>query len=215
MDGDTAPLAELSALARDFQATLLVDEAHALGVLGPNGRGLCQQAGVIPDVLVGTLGKAFGSFGGFVAGSTLLRTYLLNRSRSFVFTTAVPPPVAAAALAGVQLALSEEGQRRRARLLLSVEALTAVIRDLPLSQRLAAPGPIAPPMAAPILPIILGPDSAAVAASAKLDALGLFVPAIRPPTVPDGTSRLRVTLSAAHEDADVARLTAGLRVALA
>ena len=97
MDGDIAPLADLSILARKHGASLIVDEAHALGVQGPGGRGLCREAGVIPSVLIGTLGKAFGAAGGFAAGSAILRRYLVNRSRTFIYTTAIPPPVATSA----------------------------------------------------------------------------------------------------------------------
>ncbi len=113
MDGDVAPLAELADLARKHDAALIVDEAHAIGVLGPGGRGLCHDAGVRPDVLIGTLGKAFGAAGGFAAGSATLRRYLVNRSRTFIFTTAQPPPVAAAALAALHIISGDEGQARR------------------------------------------------------------------------------------------------------
>ncbi len=192
MDGDVAPLAELKALARKHGAALVVDEAHALGVLGPGGRGLCHEAGVTPDVLIGTLGKAFGAAGGFAAGSATLRKYLLNRSRSFIFTTAPPPSVAAAALAALQIIRGDEGQARR-------EALAD--RVLQLRSRLPSKSSALP--CSPILPIILGPDRAAVAASRALRANGFFVQPIRPPTVPEGTARLRVTLSASHRPEDV------------
>jgi 8-amino-7-oxononanoate synthase len=207
MDGDRAPLAALAAHASAFGATFIVDEAHALGVLGPAGRGLCQEAGVVPDVLVGTLGKAFGSFGGFVAGPELLRRYLVNRSRTFIFTTAPPPPVAAAALAGVTLSLSTEGNRRRALLARHAGRLHGILSQLLFTTALPPPGPI--------LPIPLGADHRAVRASLALLSRGLFVPAIRPPTVPEGTARLRVTLSAAHEPEDVDQLAEALRTILA
>ncbi len=207
MDGDPAPLSDLAAIASEQDAALIVDEAHALGVLGPDGRGLCQQAGIVPDVLVGTLGKAFGAFGGFVAGADVLRRYLINRSRTFIYTTALPAPVAAAATAGVSLALSEEGQRRRAALAARIQSLRASLARLPL------PHPL-PDQAGPILPIILGPDRAALALSQSLANRGFLLPAVRPPTVPEGTARLRITLSAAHTEADVDDLAAALRGAL-
>lgn len=192
MDGDVAPLAELATLAGKHGAALLVDEAHALGVLGPGGRGLCHEAGVRPDILVGTLGKAFGAAGGFAAGSATLRKYLVNRSRTFIFTTAPPPPLAAAALAALHIIRGDEGQARRNAL---------VDRVLQLRIRLASKAPLLP--RSPILPIILGMDRAAVDASRALRANGFFVQPIRPPTVPEGTARLRVTLSASHRPKDI------------
>jgi 8-amino-7-oxononanoate synthase len=197
MDGDLAPLPDLAQAARDHDAALLVDEAHALGVLGPGGTGLCRANGVTPDVLVGTLGKALGSHGGFVAGTPELRAILLNRARTFIFTTASPAPVAAAAGAALDLARGPEGQARR-------RALQDRIRQLRTALQLSGDG-------GPIVPLILGPDRAALEASARLRERGLFVQAIRPPTVPEGTARLRVTLSAAHTPADLQALIAALR----
>ncbi len=207
MDGDRAPLPDLAQLASEHDAVLIVDEAHALGVLGPSGRGLCVDAGVVPDVLVGTLGKAFGAFGGFVAGAEVLRRHLINRSRTFIYTTALPPPVAAAACAGVTLALSREGHHRRALLAERIGTLRASLARLPL------PYPL-PDHEGPILPIVVGSDTAALSLSQRLGERGLFVPAVRPPTVPEGTARLRVTLSAAHTEADVEALVDGLARAL-
>ncbi len=207
MDGDRAPLSDLAAVTSEHDATLIVDEAHALGVLGPGGRGLCQQAGVVPDVLVGTLGKAFGAFGGFVAGAEILRRHLINRSRTFIYTTALPAPVAAAAAAGIAVALSAEGQHRRAALASRIQLLRASLARLPL------PSPLTD-QDGPILPLILGADHAALALSQRLAQRGFFVPAVRPPTVPEGTARLRITLSAAHTEADVADLADALRAAL-
>ena len=214
MDGDRAPLGALAAHARSQAATLIVDEAHALGVLGPRGRGLCQQAGIVPDVLVGTLGKAFGSFGGFIAGSVVLREYLVNRARTFIYTTAPPPPSVAAALAGVHLALSPEGDRRREQLTSNLArlhiALAALSRPLVPSETQAFDdGPN------PIVPIPLGSDKRAVEVGAALLARGVFARAIRPPTVPEGTARLRVTLSAGHSPADVDHLSSALQAILA
>lgn len=207
MDGDRAPLPDLAAIASENDATLVVDEAHALGVLGPDGRGLCQQAGIVPDVLIGTLGKAFGSFGGFVAGAEVLRRHLINRSRTFIYTTALPAPVAAAATAAVSLALSQEGARRRAALTARTRSLRAALARLPL------PYPVRD-HDGPILPVILGPDQTALALSQSLAQQGFFLPAVRPPTVAEGTARLRITLSAAHTEADVDDLAEALRSAL-
>jgi 8-amino-7-oxononanoate synthase len=197
MDGDVAPLAELARAARDHDAALVVDEAHALGVMGPAGTGLCRASDVTPDVLVGTLGKALASHGGFVAGTRDLRAILLNRARTFIFTTASPAPVAAAAAAALEIARGPEGSARRA-------ALADRIRSLRAALRIPSEG-------GPIVPLVLGPDRAALEASARLRDLGLFVQAIRPPTVPEGTARLRITLSAAHTPADVDALIAALR----
>jgi 8-amino-7-oxononanoate synthase len=197
MDGDVAPLAELARAARDYDAALVVDEAHALGVMGPAGTGLCRASDVTPDVLVGTLGKALASHGGFAAGTRDLRAILLNRARTFIFTTASPAPVAAAAAAALEIARGPEGSARRA-------ALDDRIRSLRAALRMPSEG-------GPIVPLVLGPDRAALEASARLRDLGLFVQAIRPPTVPEGTARLRITLSAAHTPADVDALIAALR----
>ena len=201
MDGDVAPLSELAEAAETTQAVLIVDEAHALGVAGPEGRGLCAAAGIVPDVLVGTLGKAFGAAGGFAAGAPAFRDLLVNRARTFVFTTALPPPVAAAARAALKLITAPEGTRRRAAL---------DTNRLLLGNRLAAAGLVPGPAPGPILPVVLGSETRALGASAALAARGFFVPAIRPPTVPAGTSRLRVTLSSAHTPEDVADLAEAL-----
>jgi 8-amino-7-oxononanoate synthase len=199
MDGDIAPLADLAALAAKHGAALVVDEAHAIGALGPGGRGLCHQAGVAPDILVGTLGKAFGTAGGFAAGSGTLRKYLVNRSRTFMFSTAPPPPVAAAALAALKIIRGDEGRVRRAALAKRVIQLRGLLSQEPGR----APR-------SPIFPIILGTDRAAVDASRVLRTRGFFVQPIRPPTVPDGSARLRITLSANHRHGDVDSLAQAL-----
>jgi 8-amino-7-oxononanoate synthase len=207
MDGDDAPLAELAALAESHDAILVVDEAHALGTTGPGGRGLAAAAGIQPDVLIGTLGKAFGSAGGFVAGAEELRAFLVNRARSFIFATAPPPPVAAAAAAALRLAAAGEGDRRRERL--------AANRTLLLELLGPAVAPADRSFVSPILPIVLGSDARALAASARLREEGLFVPAIRPPTVPEGTARLRITFSSEHTPAEIDTLGQALRRILA
>jgi 7-keto-8-aminopelargonate synthetase-like enzyme len=209
MDGDAAPLAALAELAAARDAILVVDEAHALGTTGPAGRGLSAAAGVQPDVLVGTLGKAFGAAGGFVAGSRALRAYLVNRARSFIFATAPPPPVAAAASAGVRLAASAEGDRRRERLAANRSLLLDLLASTSVGTGLG--GAAAPAFTSPILPIVLGPDALALAAARRLRDLGLFVPAIRPPTVPEGTARLRITFSSEHTTDEVETLGRALQ----
>jgi 8-amino-7-oxononanoate synthase len=208
MDGDRAPLAELAALASQHQAILVVDEAHAAGALGPGGSGLCRAAGLVPDVLVGTLGKAFGCFGGFVAGSQTLRSFLVNRARTFIYTTAPPPMLAAAALAAVRLASGPEGDARRLRLADNIARLHTLLAALPSSIH-SARG-----QAGPIFPILLGSDRRALAVAGLLLDHGLFVPAIRPPTVPEGTARLRVTVSADHHPAQIEQLAMALAQAL-
>src|SRR6185503_10992579 len=195
MDGDVTPLAELAQAADATDAIFIVDEAHALGTLGPDGRGLCAAAGIAPDVLIGTLGKALGAAGGFAAGVPKLRDLLVNRARTFIFTTALPPPVAAAAHAALELCAGPEGARRRAALDGHRQAL---------GSRLASAGLVAGPAPGPIFPVLLGSEARALAVSAALAARGFFVQAIRPPTVPAGTARLRVTLSAAHTPDEVA-----------
>lgn len=198
MDGDISALPDLAALARANDAALVVDEAHAIGSLGPQGAGMCAHFGVTPDVLVGTLGKAIGASGAFVAGPVALRSYLVNSARSFLFTTAVPPPVAAAALAAVDIIASREGDLLRR----SLRENSAQLR--------AALGLPQHALAAPIVPLILGDDETAVLASTHLRARGFLVPAIRPPTVREGTARLRITLSAQHTPEQVAALAASL-----
>ena len=206
MDGDAAPLAALAELAAVHDAILIVDEAHALGVLGPSGRGLCAQAGIDADVIVGTLGKAFGSAGGFVTGSAQLRDYLINRARTFIFTTAAPPPVAAAARAGVRLAAGPDGDARRARLAANRGRLLRSIG--PKLNLVDRPG-------GPIVPIVLGADARALAVAGRLRERGILIPAIRPPTVPEGTARLRLTLSSEHTDEEINAVATALTAALA
>jgi 8-amino-7-oxononanoate synthase len=193
MDGDLAPLAGLCDLAEAHGAFVMVDEAHATGVIGPGGRGLCAALGVEGRVAVqmGTLGKAIGVFGAYVAGSQPLCDFLRNRARSFVFTTALPPAVAAAASLALGLAADD---RRRVRL----RAVAGRLR-----QGLEALGWEVRPGDSPILPVLIGDPGATVAASGALLEAGVFARGIRPPTVPAGTGRLRVTVTAAHTDAQI------------
>ena len=202
MDGDVAPLRQLAAVCRAHAAWLFVDDAHGLGVLGATGRGSVEAAGLGTDdvpVLMGTLGKAFGTFGAFVAGDDDLIETLLQRARTYVYTTALPPAVAAATRAALHVMQDEPW--RREKVLGHVARFRAGASSLGL--RLLE-------SATPIQPIVLGSEAPAVAASEALRAQGFWIPAIRPPTVPAGSSRLRITFSAAHEAADVERLLEAL-----
>jgi len=202
MDGHLAPLPSLAAACRRHGALLAVDDAHGLGVLGATGAGSLEHFGVAArdvPVLVGTLGKAFGSFGAFVAGEAGLIELLVQRARTYIYTTALPAAVAAATRSA--LAVSRAETWRRARVL----ALAGRFRSLAVEAGL----PLADSMT-PIQPVVLGGADAAVEASRRLLERGFYVAAIRPPTVPAGGSRLRVALSAAHRDADVDGLVAAL-----
>ena len=202
MDGDLAPLPQLAQAARASRAWLVVDDAHGLGVIGANGGGTLEHfgldAGAAP-VLVGTLGKAFGSFGAFVAGDAALVEFLIQKARSYIYTTALPQPVAAATRAALVLVRGEGWRRER------VRELTARFR----SRALKAGVPLADSLT-PIQPVLLGTAAAALGAQAHLAAAGFLVIAIRPPTVPAGSARLRVTLSAAHTEAQVDALVDAL-----
>jgi 8-amino-7-oxononanoate synthase len=202
MDGDVAPLAGLAAACRAHDAWLFVDDAHGFGVLGPTGRGSVEAAGLTADdvpILMATLGKAPGTFGAFVAGSSELIEVLLQQARTYMFTTALPPAVAAATRAALRVMQDEPWRRTR------VLEHVAYFR-----KEVAGFGLALLESATPIQPVILGSEAVAVAASDALRARGLWVPAIRPPTVPAGRSRLRVTFSAAHSRDDVDRLLEAL-----
>jgi len=202
MDGDVAPLSALHALAQEHAAWLLADDAHGMGVLGPNGRGSFEQAGIKPGrkaILMGTLGKAIGTFGAFVAGDADLIEFLIQRARTYTYTTALPPAVAEATRASLRVVRAEPW--RRAHLVSLVARFRAGAAQLGLTLA---------PSDTPIQPLIIGDAAAAVSAAATLRAAGILVPAIRPPTVPRGAARLRITVSAAHEAADVDRLLSAL-----
>ncbi|MBP8813963.1 MAG: 8-amino-7-oxononanoate synthase [Laribacter sp.] len=202
MDGDEAPLAALLALAERFDAWLYVDDAHGFGVLGPQGRGTLAAHGVAPHprlVQLATFGKAAGLAGAAVAADALVIDWLVNTARTAIFTTAMPPALAHALTA--MLALVEPADAARDRLAGHVATLRAGC---------AAAGLQLLPSRTAIQPILIGSDADAVAASLALREAGLWVPAIRPPTVPPGTARLRVSLSAAHTETDVAQLAAQL-----
>ena len=205
MDGDLADLPALVELKHRYGALLVVDEAHATGVLGEHGRGAAELLGVEAgiDVTVGTLSKALGGIGGFIAGPAEVVELAVNRAGPFIFTTAIPPAACAAAEAALDV-VAAEPQRRR-----TLSDLSAR-----LSSRLAAAGldlgtpssPALRPTPTPIIPVVVGGAKEALALSAALEAEGFLVPAIRPPTVPRGRSRLRISLSAAHKLLDVDRL---------
>ena len=207
MDGDLAPLPALARSCTAHRAWLIVDDAHGLGVVGPSGRGTVEHFGLqtseVP-VLVGTLGKAFGTFGAFIAGSADLIELLVQKARPYIYTTALPQAVAAATRKALAIAQRESWRRER------VLALTARLR--------AAATQLGVTLAAsetPIQPVILGSSEAALRAQDELLERGFWVVAIRPPTVPRGTARLRITLSAAHTEAQVDALSEALAASCA
>ncbi|MET0291319.1 MAG: 8-amino-7-oxononanoate synthase [Steroidobacteraceae bacterium] len=195
MDGDIAPLRTLSQLATHSQSWLVVDDAHGFGVIGREGAGCVAAAGLgVDDVplVVGTLGKAFGVFGAFVAGPRDLIEFVLQRARSYVYTTALPPAVATAARVAVEIAREEEWRRERLQSLIARFREGASILGLPLMESRTA-----------IQPIVLEDSLRCLRASQALRERGYWVAAIRPPTVPQHTARLRVTLSSAHDERDI------------
>jgi 8-amino-7-oxononanoate synthase len=206
MDGDLAPLPELAAAAQAHQAWLVVDDAHGLGVVGATGRGCCEHFGLdaraVP-VLIGTFGKALGTFGAFVAGDDDVIELLIQRARTYIYTTALPPPVAAATRRALRI-VREEPWRRAA-----LQDRIAQFRDGAARRGLAVM-----PSSTPIQPLVLGSETAALTASHRLAEAGYRVTAIRPPTVPAGTARLRITLSAAHTPQQVEGLLAALEAAV-
>ena len=195
MDGDRADLDRLSRIAQDHDAFLIVDEAHATGVLGPRGAGLTAAMERKPDLVMGTFSKALGSFGAYVAGSRTLIDYLLNACSGFVYTTAPPPPVLGAMDAALDLVPGMDAERAH------LAALADRLRD-----GLRAAGWDTGPSSTQIVPLIVGGERETLALSARLEEAGLLATAIRPPTVPDGSSRIRIALSSAHGEEDVAHL---------
>jgi len=200
MDGDLAPLPELQQLARIHDAWLLVDDAHGFGVLGEQGRGVLEHFAVETDlpVMVGTLGKAFGTSGAFVAGSEDLIEFLIQSARTYIYTTAAPAALAEATRESLRRVRSETWRREKLRALIA--RFRAGAQQLGLN--------LAPSMT-PIQPVHVGTAADALRIGEALEQQGLLVPAIRPPTVPEGTARLRVTLSAAHSEQQVDRLLDG------
>jgi 8-amino-7-oxononanoate synthase len=207
MDGDLAPLPQLAHTAREHGAWLVVDDAHGLGVLGTHGGGALEHFGLEQEevpVLMGTLGKAFGSFGAFVAGSAQLIEFLIQQARPYIYTTALPQPVAAASRAALALVRAEGWRRVRLAELIARFRARAQSHGLPLLQS-----------ATPIQPLLAGSAAAALRLQQALAAAGFCVIAIRAPTVPRGRERLRVTLSCAHTDAQVDALCEALADAFA
>ena len=202
MDGDIAPLPGMLDLCEHHDAWLLVDDAHGFGVMGPQGRGSPAHFGLRSPriVYVGTLGKAAGVAGAFVAGAAEVVESVLQRARTYIYTTAAPAMLAAAVETSLELIREDEWRRERLRDLILV--LREGLRE---SERALAPSDT------PIQPLVLGGNSEAVWASTALRERGILVPAIRPPTVPEGTARLRISLSAAHSEDEVLRLAAALR----
>lgn len=204
MDGDIAPINELASMAQQYNAWLMVDDAHGIGVLGKNGAGLLEAEHLdqtqVP-ILMGTLGKALGTAGAFVAGSNDLIEYLIQTARTWIYTTAQPPAIAAATLTSLKLAQTEHWRREHLQQLINQFRNGAQALGLELM-----------PSHTPIQPILIGSSERALSLSHKLEAQGILVTAIRPPTVPANTARLRVTLSAAHTRQDVDYLLEALHI---
>jgi 8-amino-7-oxononanoate synthase len=203
MDGDRAPLGALIGLAEEFGAHLYVDEAHATGVLGPQGRGLTTAHPGRVDMVMGTVGKALGGFGAYVAGSRALIAFLVNRCAGFIYSTALPPSVFGALDAALDLVPAMDTER--ARVQAHAERFRQAARRCNLSTGASD---------TQIVPLLIGGNAETLATQAQLEQQGLLGIAIRPPTVPEGEARLRLSFSAAHRAEDVARLCdalAGLR----
>ena len=202
MDGDIAPLADLASLAAKHHSWLMADDAHGFGILGDSGAGTAELLGLDPQqlpVLMATLGKALGSFGAFVAGSATLIESLIQFARPYIYTTAMPPAVAAATLASLDLLQSEAWRRQRLAEHIAFFRAEAATLGLPLMASQTA-----------IQPLLVGDESLALALSTALEARGVLVSAIRPPTVPVGTARLRITLSASHSRENIEQLLSTL-----
>lgn len=204
MDGDRTDVERLATLADRYRAFVYLDEAHATGVLGPRGMGLAGLAPGRIDLAMGTFSKALGGFGAYVAGSRALCDYLINACSGFIYTTALPPAVLGAMDAALDLVPTLDAER--ARLAAAGDHLRAALRGMGLDTGASS---------TQIVPAIVGDEARALELASRLEQRGLLAVAIRPPTVPAGTSRLRVTLSAAHRDVDVARLIDGFAAALA
>jgi 7-keto-8-aminopelargonate synthetase-like enzyme len=196
MDGDIAPLTELVALKQKYDSLLMIDDAHGCGVLGERGRGSAELLGVAGDIDIqmGTFGKALGSFGAYAAVSAELRDLLINRARSFIFSTSLPPAVLAASLAAVELVQTPEGDRLRKQLAFNARYFRNGLTEA---------GFTIPDGTTQIVPIVIGTADTTMQFSEALLAEGYFAQGIRPPTVPVGTSRLRFTLMATHSLADL------------
>jgi 8-amino-7-oxononanoate synthase len=205
MDGDAAPLPEIVELAQRYDARVMVDEAHGTGCVGPGGRGLVAAHGLEEDVdvIVGTLGKALGSYGAYVLCGQSMAKYLINTARTLIFSTALPPPAVAAALAALEL-LREQPRRVE-----KLQRNAVVLREALGESGLPVPGG-----ETPIVPLIVGAADAAVVASERALERGIFAQAIRPPTVPPGTSRLRLTVMASHTKSELREAARSLTAAI-
>lgn len=207
MDGDLAPLPDIMALAKQHRAAVVIDDAHGFGVIGKDGRGTVSHFDITPDeapIQVGTLGKAFGTGGAFVAADETVIETLVQQARSYVYTTAQPPAVAAATLASLKLVQTEAWRREHLQALIQQFRKGAEQLGLDLM-----------PSETPIQPVVIGDDKKALAIGEKLEQQGILVGVIRPPTVPQNTARLRITFSASHSDKDVEKLLNALEQALA
>ncbi len=206
MDGDRAPLRELVELKKRFGALFMLDEAHAVGVIGQNGRGLAAAENLNDDVDVqmGTLSKALGASGGYICGSRTLIEWLINRARSLIFSTAPPPAIAAAALAAVDFLASPEGEERRLLLWERIRLMQDLLPRAGSNEKQSG-------VRSAIFPWIVGDEKAALDLSAALQNEGFFVPAIRYPTVAKGSSRLRITVTAAHEEDQIRSLCQAIK----
>jgi 8-amino-7-oxononanoate synthase len=225
MDGDHAALGELVALKEKFGAWLMVDEAHATGLYGRDGRGLAEAEGVADriEIQMGTLGKALGASGGYVCGSRTLIDYLVNRARSFIFSTAAVPAAAAAATAGIEFLKTPGGEQRRTQLWQRVDQILSPKDPSPNADSLgraratstkgSRDSHIPYRSRSAIVPILIGDENEALRAAARLREQKIFIPAIRYPTVARGQARLRLTVTAAHSAADVAQLLTALDLA--
>ncbi|AFM25832.1 8-amino-7-oxononanoate synthase [Desulfomonile tiedjei] len=203
MDGDRAPLREIDSLCRKWGASLMVDEAHASGVLGPCGQGLASEMGVVPEIQMGTLGKAAGTGGAYVAGSRSLIELIVNRARSLIYTTAAPPATIGAALEALKIVISPEGDKRRARLAHNSEVFNGL-----LCQEFSLDTP-----PSHIVPVMIGDSGRTMSISTACMDGGIFAHGIRFPTVPEGTARLRFTLMSDHTDADLKKAVDILKTA--
>ena len=206
MDGDRAPLRELVDLKKRFGALLMLDEAHAVGVIGPNGRGLAVAENVSEevDVQMGTLSKALGASGGYICGSRTLIEWLINRARSFIYSTAPPPAIAAAAIAAVNFLSSAEGEERRLLLWDRIRLMRELLPRTGVSEEQTVSN-------SAIFPWIVGDEKAALNLATVLQKEGFLVPAIRFPTVAKGAARLRITVTAAHHAAQIRTLCATIK----
>ncbi|HWO97093.1 MAG TPA: 8-amino-7-oxononanoate synthase [Bacillus sp. (in: firmicutes)] len=192
MDGTIAPLDQIIQIAKHYGAYVIVDDAHATGVLGENGRGTSEYFGVYPDIVIGTLSKAVGTEGGFVAGSEVLIDFLLNNARTFIFQTAMPPSICAASHAALEII--EKSNEKRELLFANVKKIKNSLEEM---------GFIVKGDLTPIIPVIIGDPQDAVTFAGKLLENGIYAPAIRPPTVPNGESRVRLTVTSAHGSKEI------------